>query len=213
MEKLRPNIFSIGAIPPRTYSKTVELGREVFDKFANKSDRRFLFSAPQSNVHFLNIILTLMDLPPRNFNEETIQYIKNNFGNNFGKIEEDVCLFMNANVIPLSKKAIEDLVEFTEYNGITLISGDCFCFSRKNYLQVGSPMIEELFAIAHRNMIAIDQLKEMFFDLNNNKTYGKCGEKMFYALNCQNDDWQKDYWAKCESILVDGIYEDRSIKH
>jgi hypothetical protein len=213
MEKVRPKLFIIGAVPQNTHHKTVELNREVFDLVANKSDQRFLFSSPQSNVHFLNLILTLMDYPPKNFNEETVQTIKNKLGNNFPKIAGDVCLFMNLNVIPLSKKTIDDVIEFTQYNGITLVSGDCFCFSLKNYLEIGSPMVEELFGTAHRNMIAIDQLNEMSFDLNGNKTYGKCGEKMFYSANLQNQNWQKDYWEKCESILVDGIYEDRSIKH
>lgn len=213
MEKVKPKLFMIGAIPQNTHHKTIELHREVFDLVTNKSDGRYLFSAPNSNVHFLNIVLTLMNHAPKNFNEETVKNIKDNLGDKFPKIVGDVCLFMNLNVIPLSKKTIDDVVEFTQYNGITIVSGDCFCFSLKSYLEAGSPMVEELFGTAHRKMIALDQLKEMSFDLNSNKIYGKCGEKMFYAANIQNQNWQKDYWEKCESILVDGIYEDRSIKH
>ena len=206
------NMFTISSIVPNLHNKTFELAREVFDSFDINSER-YVFSPIRSNVHFLNLILTKIGYPPKNFNEESLKQVNKIFGNNFHKITGDVCLFMNINVIPLSRKVIDDIVQFTQYNGITLVSGDCFCFSLKSYLEAGSPMIEEFFMHAHRNMIAIDQLEEMSFDLSGNKTYGKCGEKMFYVANLQNQNWQKSYWDKCESILVDGIYEDRSIKH
>jgi hypothetical protein len=213
MGELNSNLFTIITAPPNAHKKTAELSAEVFNKFSYNSDNVYFFSPPESNVHFLNLILAKIGFVPKIFTKETVHQINNVFGNNFPKITGDVCLFMNLNVIPLSKKTIDDLVEFTQYNGITIVSDDCFCFSLKSYLEAGSPMVEELFGHAHRNMIAIDLLKEMFFDLNGNKIYGKCGEKMFYTANLQNQDWQKYHWEKCKSILVDGIYEDRSIKH
>jgi hypothetical protein len=45
-------------------------------------------------------------------------------------------------------------------------------------------------------------------------TYGREGKDLFYHnFQIRMEGQQEKFWRKCEDVLVEGIYEDRSIKH
>jgi hypothetical protein len=199
----------------QTKSKTVELQREVFDKFNATNIQRSVFATSATSAEFMNIVWVLADIVPKDFPEPLAEKIKETRKAGNLSIDNDIIFNIAPNILPLNAEAIKFMIDVAKDGGIANFSlCDAICLSRDTFKMLGAPNMKDIFNVARNNKVKIETLLVQSIDSAGNKLYGLKGEPaLFLQANLNNSDGETKYWLMCENILLEGIYEDRSIKH
>lgn len=190
-------------------SKTIELQREIFDKFNINSYSKVGFGAGMSSMEFQNLLWIMNGCMPKQVPPEITQKV---IENSKGVVNAELVLFMHSNTLPLNVEAIDfmfdqagagKIVNFSLYDGIA--------FSKTTFQKLGMPNMKDLFSVARSHKVPILNLTVGSFNNNGLKTYCYDNKELFCQVSGEN--YEQNYWERCEELLTRGIYEDRSIKH
>lgn len=191
-------------------SKTIELQREIFDKFNLNHYQRISFGTGMPSMEFQNYLWAMNDCLPNGLPPPLIEKIREGANK---AVNADSILFLSSSTLPLSNFAIEfafeeaskgKIVNFSLYDGIA--------FTKETYKKLGEPNMKDLFSSARKNKVPITTLTVKKVESNGSKTYSVEDKDLFFQVNNASSHDQI-YWEKCEEVLVGGMYEDRSIKH
>lgn len=184
-----------------------ELFSEVITKF-NKSNyevKNYIVSTTQQE--FIDIFWILNDVVPKNINPAFLDMILKNVKE---KSDYDLIMFLNTTVLPLNDRAIDYAIDCAKEGQIVSLGlYDCLAMSKETYLRMGAPPAKELFNAARKQKIPLNNLIVSKVDSEGNKNFKNFkNEELFWqSSNIKNN------FLKCEELLTENIYEDRSIKH
>ncbi len=213
MEEVTVHIFTSNN--QQTKSKTVELQREVFDKFNTKNIKRSVFGTSANSLEFMNFVWVMADIVPKDFPSQLATKLQETKKAGNLIIDSEVIFNIGPNILPMNGDAINFMIDIAKEGGIANFSlYDCVCISKETYKTIGAPNMKDLLNVARSNKVRIETLVVQQIDSSGNKLYGvKGGPSLFFQANLNNADSEKQFWLMCENILLEGIYEDRSIKH
>ena len=206
MEEVKDKNLIVSIYPNGIKTKTVELQREVYDKFNVHKYTKLGFGTAMPPMEFQNLLWVMNDCMPKEVFPDLAKKIKE--GSN-GVVNAEVILFLNHDVLPLNSNAIEfmlneaakgSIVNFSLFDGIAL--------SAETYKKIGEPNMKDLFMVARKNKATITTLTVKHITSDGVKIYANGDEELFAQIT-----QEQLYWDKCEEVLVRGMYEDRSIKH
>jgi hypothetical protein len=189
-------------------SKTVELKREIYDKFDPKKYPKLGFGTGMPPIEFLNYLWIMNNCMPKNIEPNIAKAVKENSKNT---VDAEVIVFLNSGIVPLNKDSIQMMVDAALDGKIFNFSlCDGIAFSKTTYKKLGEPNMRDLLAEARKNKVPTVTLTVSNIN-DSNKTYALDGKDLFWQSGGENHE--EKFWHKCEEVLVGDMYEDRSIKH
>lgn len=206
MEKVKQQKLIVSVYPNGMKNKTIELQREVYDKFNIHKYPKLGFGTAMNSMEFQNFIWVMNGCMPKEIFPDLAKKIRE--GAN-GVVDAEVILFLNHNVMPLHEEAIDlmfeealagKIVNFSLYDGIA--------FSKETYQKLGEPNMKDLFTTARKQKVSIVTLMIKEVLQNGTKIYSMHDKELFLQTS-----EEQLYQEKCEEVLVRGMYEDRSIKY
>jgi hypothetical protein len=208
LEKVTPSVLISTIYFAGVKSKTIELQREIYDKFNVQEYPKLGFGTDMSSMDFQNFLWIMNNCSPKEINPEIAKNVKEN---SKGSVNAEVIVFLNSKIIPLEPYSIQVIVDAaTEGKIINFSLYDGIAFSKETYRKLGEPNMKDLFSAARKNRIPIQTLTVSSI-VDNTKTYSLDGKDLFWQSG--GEDHEKKFWDKCEEVLVRGMYEDRSIEH
>lgn len=209
MEKVSEPFLIVTTYPNGIRSKTIELQREVYDKFNVNHYPKLGFGTGMPAVEFQNYLWVMNGFMPKNVPAPIAEQIKQNSKD---VVNAEIIFSVNSNILPLNEKAIDFVYcKAKEGNIVTFSLYDGIAFSKETYTKLGSPNMSDLFSEARKNKVPIITLTLGGVGRDGCKTYSYNDKEMFWQSS--NENSEQKYWDKCEEVLVRGMYEDRSIKH
>ena len=191
-------------------NKTAELQREVFDKFNLSRYSKISFGSGMSHVEFQNYLWVMNGCLPNGFPSALVEKIRESAN---GSVDTDNILFLSASTLPLNNFAIEFMFEEASKGKIVNFSlYDGIAFTKETYKKLGEPSMKDLFFSARKNKIPITTLTVKKVGSDGSKTYSFEDKDLFFQVSDITSQ-NTIYWEKCAELLMEGIYEDRSIKH
>lgn len=189
-------------------SKTIELQREIYDKFNVQKYPKIGFGTAMSSMEFQNFLWVMNDCLPKEVIPEVAQQVKIN---SKGAVDAEVIVFLNTHILPLEDYSIQFMVDAAAEGKIVNFSlYDGIAFSKTTYKMLGEPNMKDLFNAARKNGVSIQTLTVSSIQ-DNSKTYALDGKDLFWQSG--GDNQEEKFWNKAEEILVRGMYENRSIEH
>lgn len=208
MEKIIPSVLISTLYFAGIKSKTIELQREIYDKFNVQEYPKLGFGTDMSPMNFQNYLWIMNNCSPKEINPEVAKKVKENSKDS---VNVEVIVFLDSKIIPLEPYSIQVMVDAaTEGKIINFSLYDGIAFSKETYKRLGEPNMKDLFSVARKNGVLIQTLTVSNIQ-DNSKTYAFDGKDLFWQSG--GDKYEEKFWNKAEEILVRGMYENRSIEH
>lgn len=208
MEKVTPSVLIVTVYYNGVKGKTIELQREIYDKFNVQEYPKLGFGTGMPPMDFQNFLWVMNDCSPKEILSEVAQQVRENTK---GAVNAEIIVFLNTHILPLEEYSIQFMVDAAAEGKIVNFSlYDGIAFSKATYKKLGEPNMKDLFNVARKNGVPIQTLTVSNIQ-DNSKTYALDGKDLFWQSG--GDNQEEKFWDKAEEILVRGMYENRSIEH